>query len=295
MKNSFGYFLKTAFQGLRKNFLMTVASVSVLIACMLIIGTAYLFSMTVAGFLDTLERQNEIVAFIDETVAEEDLSALKTKVESLSHVESVTFVTKEQALEEYREQLGEDGAYLDSYFGEDNPLRDSLVIAIDDIEHFESTSAAVAKVDGIARVRDSQQVVDFLLQLRSVVGMLGFWIMLILGVVALFIIANTIKIAMYNRRNEISIMRYVGATNGFIRLPFLLEGLMIGIFAAAVCFGLQWYVYTYLISGMLSSLPFVTVIPFSQVYWHVLILFGSIGVIVGTIGSFTSIGKYLKA
>ncbi len=296
MKNSsFGYLIGSAFRGMRKHLMMTTASVSVLLACMVIIGTAYLFAENVSYFMQQIEKENEIVAFIDETVPEEDQAVLKSDISAIDGVGDVTFVTKDQAMEEYRAELGEEGAYLDAFTGEENPLRHSFVISIDDLSKFETASATIAALSGIDHVRDTQEIVNVLLSLRKVVQILGLWIMVILGLVSLFIISNTIKIAMYNRKTEINIMKYVGATNWFIRWPFVFEGLFIGLVAAAVSFVLQWYIYTYLISSLMSGLHFIELVPFSALFVDVIIIFAVIGIVVGVFGSITSIRKYLNA
>lgn len=275
--------------------MMTSASVGVLVACMVIIGTAYLFSQNVSNFMQQIEQQNEIVAFIDDNVPEEDYQGLQMKIESINGVSSVDFVTKEEALEDYRKTLGEDGSYLDAFTDENNPLRNSFAITIDDLSLFEEASKQISSLEEIARVRDTQETVSVLISLRKVVNVLGIWIMLILGLVSLFIISNTIKIAMYNRRTEISIMKYVGATNWFIRWPFIFEGLFIGITAASICFALQWYIYNYLLRSLFEGISFVQLLPFSALYLDIIIVFVAIGVIVGVFGSITSIRKYLDA
>ncbi len=296
MKNSsLGYIIGSAFRGMKKHLMMTTASVSVLIACMIIIGTAYLFAQNVSNFMQQIEQQNEIVAYIDDQVPEEDYQPLQQKIEKISGVGAVDFVTKEEALEEYRATLGEEGDYLDSFTGEDNPLRNSFVITINDLTLFESASSTIAEFEEIANVRDTQKIVNVLLSLRKVVQILGFWVMVILGLVSLFIISNTIKIAMFNRKNEINIMKYVGATNWFIRWPFVFEGLFIGLVAAIICFGIQWYIYNYLFAMLFQSIGFIQLVPFSQLYVDIIIIFGAIGIFVGVFGSITSIRKYLNA
>ncbi len=296
MKNSsFGYIIASAFRGMRKHLMMTTASVSVLIACMVIIGTAYLFAENISNFMSQIEQQNEIVAFVDEEVPEEDYQLLQQKIEAIEGVSATDFITKDEALEEYRNQLGDNGSYLDAYSGEENPLRNSFSITISDLSQFESASAAVAELDEIAYVRDTQEVVSVLLSLRKVIQILGMWIMVILGLVSLFIISNTIKIAMYNRKNEINIMKYVGATNWFIRWPFIFEGLFIGVSAAAICFALQWYIYNYLFTTLFAGIDFIELVPFSQLYPDIIVIFALIGIVVGVFGSMTSIRKYLHA
>jgi len=292
------YFLKSSFKGMYKNALMTLASIFVLIACMLIIGSVYLASENVISFMDKLEGQNEIVAFIDDEYSAESLARedLCNKVKSIYGVGSVEYVTKEQAFAEYRDSLGANKGYLDGYDGEDNPLRNELRIKIDNIELFSSISGEIAQMDEIANVRDSQNVVDLLVKVRKMLNMLGFWIVLMLAVVSLFIISNTIKLAMHSRRNEVNIMKYVGATNRFIRFPFLLEGIIIGVVSAAISMLIQWCIYVYALVPAISQLNFLNdcIVPFADASGVLIIIFGVIGLTVGIFGSALSIRKYLK-
>ena len=292
------YFIKSSFKGMYKNALMTIASVFVLVACMIIIGSVFLASENVLSILDKLEAQNEIVAFIDDSYGDDSLSReqLCNKVDSINGVISVEYVTKEQALAEYRDSLGESGEYLDGYEGEDNPLRNELRIKIGDMNLFESISETISGMEEIANVRDSQNVVDMLLTVRKTLNMLGFWILLMLAVVSLFIISNTVKLAMHSRRNEINIMKYVGATNGFIRFPFILEGVLIGIASTIIAIFVQWCVYVYALVPAISQLTFLSdcIVPFRSAFPNLLLMFGVIGLAVGIFGSALSIRKYLK-
>lgn len=296
--SSIVYFLKSSFKSMYKNGLMTVASVFVLIACMLIIGTVFLGSQNVLSFMEKLEAQNEIVAFISDDYGDDSDSRKKLceKIEEIDGVATVEYISKEQALAEYRASLGENGAYLDGYAGEDNPLRNELRITIEDIEKFSTVAFEVSNMEEIANTRDSQSVVDLLLSVRKVLEILGFWIMIILAVVSLFIISNTIKLTMYSRRTEINIMKYVGATNGFIRFPFILEGIIIGILSTLLSLALQWCIYSYVLVPLLSGLSFLadSVVPFEQCMKYLIAIFASIGLGVGIFGSAISIRKYLK-
>lgn len=281
-----------------KNALMTIASVFVLMACMLIIGSVFLASENVLSFMNKLEAQNEIVAFIDDDYGEDSLSReqLCDKVRAVAGVSDVEYVTREQAFAEYRDSLGANREYLDGYDGEDNPLRNELRIHIGDIELFESVAGTVSAMEEIANIRDSQDVVDMLLSMRRMLNMLGFWILVILAVVSLFIISNTVKLAMHSRRNEINIMKYVGATNGFIRFPFLLEGILIGVVATVLAIAAQWCIYVYALIPAISQLTFLSdcIVPFRSAAPGLLIIFGVIGLVVGVFGSVLSIRKYLK-
>lgn len=295
---SFIYFIKSSFKSMYKNAIMTAASIFVLIACMIIMGTVFLGSKNVESFMGRLEAQNEIVAFISDDYDDDNASreALCEKIESIDGVGSVEYVTKEQAFAEYRDSLGDNGAYLDGYDGDDNPLRNEIRIKIEDIELFSSVAFQVSNMTEIANTRDSQEVVDLLLSVRNVLETLGIWVLVILAIVSLFIISNTIKLTMFSRRNEINIMKYVGATNAFIRFPFVLEGVMIGIISTIVSLGIQWCIYSYVLIPLLSDLSFLSesIVPFSECFTGLLAIFGAIGLVVGIFGSVLSIRKYLK-
>ena len=176
------------------------------------------------------------------------------------------------------------------------PLRDEFRIQVDEnhLDAFEDIAARIAGMEEIANTSDSQEVVNVLLSLKKVMDILGFWIMIILALVSWFIVSNTIKLAMYNRRHEINIMKYVGATNAFIRTPFILEGIIIGLIAAIISFGLQWMIYVYLLQPLVADLQFITTVPFTSLCPVILLYFGGIGLFVGLVGSAFSINKYLK-
>ena len=290
------YFLQSAFKSIRKNYLMTFASIFVLVACMLIIGSAYLCSANIGALMDDLGKNNEIVAYIDEDLEESKFSVLQDELESIEYVVSVEFVTKDDALSEYRDQFGEEGEYLSWFYGDENPLRNEFRIHVDEnhLDEFEGVTQKVAAAEGVANTSDSQDVVNMLLSLQKVMTILSFWIMIILALVSWFIVYNTIKIAMYNRRHEINIMKYVGATNSFIRTPFILEGIIIGLCAAGISFGLQWIVYVYLLQPLVADLQFVTMLSFAELSPVIIAYFGVIGISVGLVGSAFSINKYLK-
>ena len=290
------YFLQSAFKSIRKNYLMTFASVFVLVACMLIIGSAYLCSANIGALMDDLGKNNEIVAYVDEELEESKLSVLQDELESIEYVVSVEFISKDDALTEYQEQFGEEGEYLSWFYGDENPLRDEFRFHVDEnrLTEFDAITKKVASTEGVANTSDSQEVVNMLLSLQKVMDILSFWIMVILALVSWFIVYNTIKLAMYNRRHEINIMKYVGATNAFIRTPFILEGIIIGLCAAIVSYGLQWIIYVYLLQPLVVDLQFISTLPFTALSPVIIAYFGGIGVLVGLIGSAFSINKYLK-
>ncbi len=293
------YFLKSALNSIRKNYLMTFASVCVLIACMLIIGSAFLCSANISAFMESLGDKNEIVAYVDENVEESKLNNLEDQIWATGeeYIQSVDFVTKDEALEEYQKQFeGEEGNYLSWFSGDENPLRDEFRIQVKNkhLDQFEIIAKKISSMEEIANISDSQDVVNMLLSLKKVMDILGFWIMIILALVSWFIVSNTIKLAMHNRRHEINIMKYVGATNAFIRTPFILEGIIIGICAAIISFAVQWVIYVYLLQPLVADIQFISTVSFAKLAPVVALYFGGIGLFVGLFGSAFSINKYLK-
>lgn len=293
------YFLQSAFRSIRKNYLMTFASIFVLVACMLIMGSVYLCSANISAFVDSL-GENEITAYISDELNEEEIQPLQDSLKSLlGDRGTVEFVSKDKALEEWAEELGEEGSYLSLFEGEDNPLRNEFRICVSD-EYLEEFDSIVSEIkndyipEKIANISETGDIVDMLLSLRNVLDTLGFWIMLILAIVSWFIVSNTIKLAMYSRRHEINIMKYVGAKNSFIRTPFILEGLIIGVIAAIIAFVLQWIVYVYLLQPLLDNLSWMPKVPFVDACPLLIAYFCGIGLVVGFVSSAFSINKYLK-
>jgi cell division transport system permease protein len=263
---------------------------------MLIIGSAYLCSANIAAFMESLGEKNEIVAYVDDAVEESRLASLQEEIESIEYVEEVEYVTKDEALAEYQKRFEDDASYLSWFYGEENPLRNEFRIRVNEkhLDAFQGISAKVSAMEEIANISDSQEVVNMLISLKKVMDILGFWIMIILALVSWFIVSNTIKLAMYNRRHEINIMKYVGATNAFIRTPFILEGIIIGLCAAVVSFAVQWIIYVYLLQPLVADLSFITTVPFGQLSPMIILYFGGIGLLVGLVGSAFSINKHLK-
>ena len=290
------YFLQSAFKSIRKNYLMTIASVFVLMACMLIIGSAYLCSANIASFMESLGEKNEIVAYVDETVDSSHFTEIQERIEAIDYVYEVTFVPKETALEEYQQQFGSEGEYLSWFYGDENPLRDEFRIQVDEnhLDAFEDIAARIAGMEEIANTSDSQEVVNVLLSLKKVMDILGFWIMIILALVSWFIVSNTIKLAMYNRRHEINIMKYVGATDWFIRWPFILEGMTLGFFGALIANFVINGTYAALLSRIYATLAFLPMVPAYPMLTYVDISIILAGTAIGAAGSYISLRKFLK-
>ncbi len=291
------YFLAQSFKSLWRNGIMTVASIGVLMGCLVVMGSFALLIMNIDVNLDKLGLLNEIVVFVEETKNDEEVSAIGENIRSLNNVAEVTFVSKEQALEEEREKYAEYSGLYDLVEG-DNPLRDSFVIKY---ENNEDVSTLVFHLEQMKNNGDLAKINNFLDLATSIDGiknnisMVLVWFMAILFLVSIFVIINTIKLAVHSRRTEITIMRYIGATDWFVVLPFIFEGIIIGIIAAGIAFAAQWYIYGYIVDMMESAMGFITILMFSEFGLALFLAFMGIGIVTGIIGSTISTRKYLKA
>lgn len=286
--------VRDAFQGFFKHGLMSFASVTILAACMLIVGSVVMIILNLNTFVEQLQAQNEIVIFIDDKATDKDVEQIGHDLRAMSNVSEVQFVSKDEALEEYKSMFADQEDLFDT-LDEKNPLRHSYHIKVADLEMFKETMDQIGKIENVSLVRSSSAVVEGLVNLRRTITIMGFWIVVILLFVSLFIISNTIRLGMYARRDEIKIMKYVGATNGYIRRPFIFEGIIIGIIAAGIAYGLQWYVYQKLIYPLLTQLSLFEVIPFESYWMHTLIAFGAFAILMGVIGSLLPMHKHLDA
>ena len=299
--SSFGYLVKEGARSLWVNRLMSAAAIGVLVACMILVGSAALFALNVSNIVSYFEDENEIVAFVaDEITTQEELDALSLQLHTIENTADIVFVSNEEALQQQIEEYGEYGWLLEEYQGEENMLPHAYRIKVKDISLLEDTAQQIEALSGIQEVRIPTDVAHTLLSIRRIVSMCGVVVVAILLVVSLIIIANTIKITVFNRHREISIMKYVGATDGFIKLPFVVEGLLLGLISALLAYLVVWAGYLYVMdwastvnSQWLQEL-YRYFVPFEAVYRELLIGFCAMGVGIGSIGSMIFVGKYLK-
>ncbi len=291
---NFFYLIGQGFIGIFRNSIMTTASVLVLVCCMLVMGTFGLVVKVIEKNFEDVKNLNVIVAYIDKEKSQDDIDALENTIKEMRNVESVLYVSKEDALERLKAQMGDD-EFFDYYSDELNPLPSSFEIVFKDSDQALILQNNVEKLDGIYEVGSK---IDLVQRVSRITGglMIIAWIMMgVLLVVSLFVIMNTIKLGVFARKSEISIMRYVGATNTFIRMPFMVEGILIGTFATIIAMGVQYYLYTYVIGDIIVSYGIGTMPPFTDYLVYVLAVFGIIGLFAGVIASSISLKKYLKA
>ncbi len=292
-KAGFVYFIREGLSSVFVHGFTSLAAMLVIAACLMITGLFALVAHNIDLQVRELEGKSEIVIYIDDSVSREDAQALGSKIRKIDNIKTAEFVTKEQLFEDYLDSLGEE-AYVMEELREDNPLRDSYQITMKDVSLHGETVKELEKLDGVAASSSMQEVSDRLVQIRSVVNMISVTLIALLGAVSVFIIANTVKLAMFARKEEIAVMKMVGATNHFIRAPFVVEGMFLGLCAALLAFGVQWGVYAYVTAQLAEGTAILTMVEFSTVWKPVLGLMAGAGLLLGVGGSVITIRRFLK-
>ena len=291
--NRFGYLVKEGIKSVFTHGFMSAACIIVIVACLLIMGNFGLLAVNIDKLIDDIESRNEILAYVDESLSDEEAQELYAHLRALDNVNSVEFVSREEALEDFVNQFENPEEFSDL---PDTTLRNRYVIYLNDLSRMAETKARVEAVEGIADVGASLALSQGVITLRNIVTLVSAILIVVLFVVSVFIMQNTIKLATFSRREEIAIMKIVGATNGFIRSPFVIEGLMLGAVGGAAAFALQWGIYS-LVSDWMGQgdiTRFVTLIPFETLRFPLLLFFVGMGLVVGTFGSTIAIRNYLK-
>ncbi len=322
---SIKYLIKEGFKGAWANRLMSFASVGVLVACMVIIGLAILISENVTLAIGILEKQNVVMVYMEDYswalysdeielpeekregsdqngILESDYiihnddeaKALCDKIAAISNVESVEYVSSEDGLESIKGDMldgqEENFNFLNDEYG--NPLSAAARVTMKEMSLFDETIEQIEKLDGVDIIRSHGDLAEKLDTIKQGIYVAGFWIIAILIIISLVIVSNTIRVTMYNRKLEISIMKAVGATDAFVRIPFVIEGMLIGLVSALISELLIYFCYrvaTEKIAVMLGQ-----VVPFGDIAVYLLLVFIGIGVLAGALGSAFMIGKYLK-
>ena len=291
---SFGYYWKEGFRNIFKHGFMSIAAVLIMIACLLLTGTVTLIAYNIDLSIEELQQSNEIVVFIDDSLTTREAKALGSQFNRIDNIATVEFEDRDVALEKYREELGEDASILDNYNSANNPLRNSFIFTLKDPTLAEETIEQIAAVDGTDYIRADEEVISKLIQVQRVFNIVALAMVIGLAVISIFIIANTVKLAMFARREEISIQKMVGATNWFIRWPFVIEGMVLGLLAGGLAFLAQWGLYSELSNIASGVIPYFHIVSFDGLRWLVLGVYLGAGVLFGIGGSVTSIRKFMN-
>lgn len=288
---NFFYLVKEGIRNLWSNRMMSFASIGVLVSCMLLSGGSVLISMNVANVMKQVEQKNLVMVYLNDEVSTLEAVQIGTEINKLYNVKESTLVTRDEALDEMMGAVEDADALLDE-LKNDNPLPNTYRVTLLDLEKYDQTVAELRKLDGVQSVRGESETSDQLIRIeKSITGTL-LWIIVLLMVVSMFIITNTVRVTMFNRRKEISIMKSVGATDWFIRVPFIVEGAIIGVVSGVVTTLLIEYIYTHISWG--DGLFTDGLVPFARLRLGFGLAFVGAGVVFGAIGGVISIGRYLK-
>ena len=291
---SLKYLTHEGFRNVWVNRLMSLASVTVLMACLIIMGAGIMIYFNINNVVDKVQSQNVVMVYVADDATEDETTQIGTSLKGISNVESCEFVPKEVAFQEQIQSMGGDAALFEGF--DEIPLPDAYKVTVKDLSQFENTVSQIKQINKVDSVRENSDLASKLLSLRHAVSIVSVGLVVMLFLVALFIISNTIRITMFSRKLEISIMKAVGATNWFIRWPFMIEGMILGTISGIVSLGVLWGLYAVAEKVFAQTLSLIgfSLVPFSEYWWQILLVFVAIGLFTGGVGSLVSMAKYLK-
>lgn len=290
------FFLREGFRSLKRNRTMSTAAMTSVIAALLVIGIFFIIMLNIDYAATELESQIEMMVYLNGGLSENIINTMKNEVKSIDGVKSVEFVSKDVALKELVEKWGENSYLLEGLEG-DNPLPDSFIITLTEPGKASSVALTISSISNIEKVVYGKEELAKILQTTYVIRMSSVVIILILLFISIFIISNTIKLTVYARRREIGIMKYVGATDWFVRGPFIIEGILLGILGSFVASGLLGAGYMYccrLIENQMIGFMSLSLMPFSRIMTSLVIVLITVGIVIGAVGSFISVRKFIK-
>lgn len=298
--SNFTYLVKQGGSNFKENRVMSIASIGVVLSCLIIVGVCGLLALNINSFAKFLGDQNEVVVFLYDDASQEQVDGVANFIKSNNNIASYDYISKEDALNEQMGYLGEYGDLLESYRGENNPLPASFRCKVKDLNLIQSTSDQLAALEGVELISTPTELVGVLITIKNATYYGGISILAILVFVSIVVIANTIRLTVFARRKEINIMKFVGATNSFIRLPFIVEGVIIGTIAALTTFlilsGGYYYLIQYIETSATGWIATVSdaLIPYQVIWPYMLAVFLGFGWFIGTVGSAISMRRHLK-
>lgn len=290
--NRFFYLLWQGVKNIFTHGLMSFVSVAVITACLVIMGALGLITWNINAMISEMQNQNKVIAYVDESFDEEQARALQEQIDAVPNIESVEFITREQAMENFEADYDEElFSTIDS-----SVFRHRYVITLNDIEQMKDTQTKLGAIQGIAEVNAHLDYAQKFVTFRNIVSIVSIVLVGVMLLVSLFIMTNTIKLGAFTRKDEIAIMKIVGATNRFIRFPFVIEGLLLGAVGGGIAYlivgGLYAFAKRRLMTTMIAGI--FTMVPFHTVMLPMLVAFFGLGILVGVIGGVSAIRSYLK-
>ena len=287
-----GYLLKEGIRGIFLHGFMSFAAICVTVACLLIVGSFSILAYNLDIMVEDLNQTSEILVYVDSSLSDAEARSIGTKINMMDNVFKSTFISREEALEDFISDHEGDPAFSGV---QAKDLRHRFVVTLEDNTLMQETDKQLKDIPGVAKTNAAYELAEGFTTIQEVLHMVSIAVIAVLLVVSLLIISNTVKLAMYDRKNEIAIMKMVGATNGFIRLPFVVEGFTLGMIGAILAFCLEWVMYDAMcekIAGV-DSLQLFTFVPFQELLIPMVVVFAAAGMFVGFVGSWTSIRKFM--
>ena len=290
--NNLGYLLKEGFRGIFLHGFMSFAAICVTVACLVIVGSFSILAYNLDIMVEELNQTSEILVYVDSDLSDADARSIGTKINLLENVQQSTFISREEALEDFIADHDGDSAFSGVQASD---LRHRYKVVLENNTLMKQTDEQLKSLPGVAKTNAAYELAEGFSTIQDVLHMVSVAVIAVLLVVSLLIISNTVKLAMYDRKDEIAIMKMVGATNAFIRLPFQVEGFTLGMVGSVLAFGLEWVGYDYLIQriGAVDSLQLFSFVSFQELLIPMIVVFGGAGVFVGLVGSGTAIRKFM--
>ncbi len=291
--NKFSYYIGQAFQGIFRNGVMSVASIAVLMSCLIVLACFGLLVVNINVNLENLGLMNEIVVFLDYDLEEEQIVEIESQIKKIEYIGDVERITADEGLTQMEEKAGEFG-YLYEDYRDDNPLSDCFKITHVQSEKITSVTYSLRQIEGVRETKDQIDLANMITSFKNGITAVFVWFLAVLFIVTVFVIINTVKLSVYSRKKEIEIMRYMGATGWFISFPFVLEGAFIGIIASIpACFA-EYFIYVYTVTAMNGMLEMLTFIPTAEVVPVLIAGNLAVSVLTGVLGSTISLSKYTR-
>ena len=287
------YFIKETYKSIRRNGFMSFASISTVAVSLLVLGMFLMIFLNTNNLAQYLETQLQISVYMQDSATDKELASVKDKLTKMPGVVKVTQVNKQQALERFKKRLGDQKQLLNS-LGKENPFPNSFEVQVDNPDRIKVLTPQIGQLPKVETAKFGQEVVEHLFQLTKILRLGGIVLVVFLAMATLFIISNTIRLTVFARRKEVIIMKYVGATDWFIRWPFLLEGMTLGFFGAVVAFVLINSIYASLLDRIHATLAFLPLLPTSPLLLYVDLFLLAAGTGIGALGSYISLRKFLR-
>ena len=291
--NNLGYLIKEGFRGIFLHGFMSFAAICVTIACLLIVGSFSILAYNLDVMVQALNQTSEIMVYVDSSLSDAEARSIGTKINALDNVEKSVFISREDALQSFVNDHNNNAAF-NGVQAQD--LRHRYVVTLEDNNQMKKTDEQLKQIPGVAKTNAAYELAEGFTTIQNVLNLISVALIAMLLIISLLIISNTIKLAMYDRKDEIAIMKMVGATNGFIRWPFVYEGFMLGLTGAVLAFLLQWGLYEAIAKGVGESdtLQLISVVPFAQLWQPVAGIFLAAGILIGIGGSLSAIRRFLQ-